>query len=449
MNKELDVNIRDICMKLFDEQIDPQISRPGGQFGDYATNIALRLAGKLGKNPVWVAEEIAAHLKANDDFADVSIAGPGFINVKLSDQALIRTLEIKEERPFAGKTVIIEFSDPNPFKVLHAGHLYTSIIGEAIARIIEASGAKVHRINYGGDVGLHAAKTMWAVLNNIGGEHPEKLDDIAPENRSQWLADRYVEGAAKAEDKKAASQMLELNKKIYQIHNNDDHSSGLAKIYWKARQWSYDYFEDFYQSIGIKFDRYYAESQVYELGMQTVEDHIGDVYEKSDGAVIFRGEEHGFHTRVFITKEGLPTYEAKEVGLALKKQSDYDFDLSVIVTANEIMQYMQVVQKSIESFAPELVNNTTHINHGVVKLPGGVKMSSRKGNILRAADLMALASQANKEANDSDDPLVSLGAVKYAFLKNRIGGDIIYDPDKSVSIEGNSGPYIQYALIRG
>jgi arginyl-tRNA synthetase len=110
---------------------------------------------------------------------------------------------------------------------------------------------------------------------------------------------------------------------------------------------------------------------------------------------------------------------------------------------------MQVVQKSIAMFDPELIKSTKHVNHGVVKLPGGLKMSSRKGIILRAIDLIELAEKANKEQNNSDDPIVSLGAIKYAFLKNRIGGDTIYDPGQSVSLEGNSGPYIQYAFMRG
>jgi arginyl-tRNA synthetase len=449
MNKELDQQIRDICVKLFEEAIEPQISRPEEQFGDYTTNIALRLAGKLRKNPAWIAGEIAEHLRSYQDLAEVSVAGAGFINMKLKDDALLKILEQPDQAIFAGKIVIMEFSDPNPFKVLHAGHLYTSIIGESIARIIEASGASVHRVNYGGDVGLHVAKTMWAILGRLGGEYPEKLDRIPRTDRSQWLADCYTEGASKAEEDIAGAEIAELNKKIYQVHNENDKSSDLAKIYWTTRGWSYDYFEDFYKQINIKFEKYYPESQVYKTGLQKIKEQIGKVYEESDGAVVFRGEKHGLHTRVFITKQGLPTYEAKEVGLALAKKTDYDFDLSVIVTANEIMQYMQVVQKSISLFAPELVENTRHINHGVVKLPGGLKMSSRKGNILKAVDLIELAEKANKQQNDSADPIVSLGAIKYAFLKNRIGGDTIYDPEQSVSLEGNSGPYIQYALTRG
>lgn len=449
MNKELDSQIRDICMKLFEEEIDPQISRPEEQFGDYTTNAALCLAGKLNKNPAWIAGEIAEHLRNSQDVAEVGVAGAGFINIKIKDQSLLKILEEPTDKLFSGKTVIIEFSDPNPFKVLHAGHLYTSIIGESIARIISASGAKVHRLNYGGDVGLHVAKTMWAILDKIGGEHPEELDKIPISERSQWLADCYVEGASKAADDKVSVEIAELNKKVYQIHDENDKSSDFAKIYWTTRTWSYDYFEDFYKQINIKFEKYYSESQVYKIGLEKIKEQTGKVYEESDGAVVFKGEKYGLHTRVFITREGLPTYEAKEVGLAFAKKTDYDFDLSVIVTANEIMQYMQVVQKSIGLFAPELVENTRHINHGVVKLPGGVKMSSRKGNILKAADLIELAEKANKEQNNSDDSVVSLSAIKYAFLKNRIGGDTVYDPAQSVSLEGNSGPYIQYALIRG
>lgn len=449
MNKELDSQIRNICVKLFEEEIDPQISRPEEQFGDYTTNVALRLAGKLNKNPSWIAGEIAEHLKNSPDLGDVSIAGAGFINVKLEDQALISMLEKPLHKPFKNKTVVMEFSDPNPFKILHAGHLYTSIIGESIARLVEASGAHVHRVNYGGDVGLHVAKTMWAILKKLGGEHPKELDEIPPADRSQWLADCYIEGAAAADNSEATAEIAALNKKIYQIHDQGDKTSNLAKIYWITRSWSYDYFEDFYSRINIKFEKYYPESRVYKLGAEKVKQHVGEVYEESEGAIVFKGEKYGLHTRVFITKEGLPTYEAKEVGLALAKKADYGFDLSVIVTANEIMQYMQVVQKSMELFEPELVKNTRHINHGIVKLPGGVKMSSRKGNILRAVDLIDLAQEANKQQNDSDDPVVVLGAIKYAFLKNRIGGDTIYDPEQSVSLEGNSGPYIQYALTRG
>ncbi len=163
---------------------------------------------------------------------------------------------------------------------------------------------------------------------------------------------------------------------------------------------------------------------------------------------MFAGEAFGLHTRVFINREGLPTYEAKDVGLILTKYDDYRFDRSIVITANEQSQYMAVVLKAIEQFAPELAKSSTHLTHGMVKLAGGVKMSSRKGNFLRATDVLDAADHANTSQNGKTDEQVSLGAVKYSFLRQRMGGDIVYDPEESVSLQGNSGPYLQYAHAR-
>jgi arginyl-tRNA synthetase len=119
-----------------------------------------------------------------------------------------------------------------------------------------------------------------------------------------------------------------------------------------------------------------------------------------------------------------------------------------VITGNEQEQYMSVVLKSIEQYAPELVSATKHLTHGIVKLAGGVKMSSRKGNFLRAVDVLDAAQQASKKANENAEDYISLGAINYSFLKNRMGGDIVYDPEESVSMLGNSGPYLQYAHAR-
>jgi len=163
---------------------------------------------------------------------------------------------------------------------------------------------------------------------------------------------------------------------------------------------------------------------------------------------VFKGEPYGLHTRVFINSHGLPTYEAKDVGLTLAKWRDYCFDKTVIITGNDIVEYMKVVLKSIEQFEPELVARTEHVTHGQVKLRGGVKMSSRKGNFLRAVDVLDMVAEASQETAGEPNNDVVLGAVKYAFLKQRIGPDIIFDPKESVAIEGNSGPYLQYAHAR-
>lgn len=440
---------------LFNLDMTVTLTRPNEQFGDFATNVALQLAGKLGRQPREVAAELATALQENSDglIKSVDIAGPGFINITLADAVVLQTAQksiATKPTNFSGQTVITEYSDPNPFKVLHAGHFYTSVIGDSISRIIKAAGGNVHEVNFGGDVGLHVGKTMWAMLQELGGEHPEKLADVPEDQRSEWMAAAYVRGTLSyEEDETAKAEIIAINKHVYQLHTDNDRDSAFAQIYWTTRQWSYDYFDAFYARIGTPFERYYPESETAPLGLKTVREQLEKgVYQESDGAVVFDGEKYGLHTRVFINSHGLPTYEAKDVGLIMAKWRDYHFDRSVIVTANDITEYMKVVLKSIEQFAPELAERTQHITHGNVKLAGGTKMSSRKGNFLRAVDVLDMAHAANKQATGRDDERAVLGAIKYAFLKQRIGADIIYVPEESVSLEGNSGPYLQYAHAR-
>ena len=444
-----------VVQELFDVQVKPELTVTDEQFGDYTTNVAMQLAGQLKRNPREVADELTPKLfeVLSLQVKEISIAGPGFINISLNDQTIIwQALAASTTKPqtYAGKTVVTEYSDPNPFKVLHAGQLYTSVVGDAISHLFEVAGGTVHAVNFGGDVGLHVGKTMWAIVQDLEGENPEKLQKIPATERAEWMAKNYVAGTqAYEENEQAKAQIIALNKRVYQLHTDGDYDSPFAQIYWTCRQWSYDYFDQFYARIGTHFEKYYPESQTAPLGLATVKEQLQKgVYQDSDGAVVFVGEPYGLHTRVFINSAGLPTYEAKDVGLIMKKWEDYHFDKSVIITGNDIIEYMKVVLKSIEQFAPELAQRTTHLTHGQIKLEGGVKMSSRKGNFLRAVDVLDAAAQANKQATGREDEQAILGAVKYAFLKQRIGPDIIYDPAESVSLEGNSGPYLQYAHAR-
>jgi arginyl-tRNA synthetase len=453
MKQEIETAIADIARSSFGFDGQIELSRPDEQFGDFATNVALRLAKPAGKNPREVAEAIAAELRNSmtNTISEVTIAGPGFINLRLTDTALALLADQGVNQTFAGQTIIAEYSDPNPFKPLHAGHLYTTLVGDMIARLTAVAGAKTIRINYGGDVGLHVAKGMWGIIRELGGESPEKLEAIPEAERPAWLGARYVEGNnAYEDDETAKAEIISINKRVYQIHETDDHTSPFATIYWTGRQWSYDYFATLYQQLQVTpFDRYIPESEVTPLGITTVKEQLAnDVYEQSGQAVIFDGEKAGLHTRVFINSEGLPTYEAKDVGLSLTKWRDYRFDESIIITANEQEQYMKVVIASIAEFAPEPASRTKHLVHGVVKMQGGVKMSSRKGNVVTALEILAAAREAGAETGTNPNEDTILAAVKYAFAKNRIGSDIAYDPKESVALEGNSGPYLQYAHAR-
>lgn len=435
--------LAEIIKELFGVEVESGVTpAPENTGADYASNVAMKLAKEVGKNP----REIAALI--SEKYGEgIEIAGPGFLNFKLSDEYFLNKIEDFSEEvsknispdEYFGKNVICEFSDPNPFKVLHVGHLYTSIVGDSISRLFELSGAKVTRANFGGDVGLHVAKTMYALLkNNVD------VDSLVIEK----IANCYVEGTrAYEEDEEAHAEIVELNKEIYRIAKEDVREGRLAEMYWKGRELSYQYFEDFYDSIGVKFDKYYPESTVAERGLKEVQNGLSKgVYEMSDGAVVYRGEKVGLHTRVFINKEGLPTYEAKDVGLIFTKWDDYRFDKSVVITGNDIIDYMKVVLSSVAEMNPELPKRTAHLTHGQVKLPGSVKMSSRKGNFLKAVDVIEMIK--NELGGEKADMKVVLAAVKYAFLKYKVGGDIIFDPKESVATTGNSGVYLIYSAVR-
>lgn len=451
MKQELESVIETMVQDLFGTTVVIELTRPDEQFGDYATNVALQLAKQLGKTPRQIAEDLAVELRETlaQKVSEISIAGPGFLNFKLSDETLLKSLSEKPAKTLTGQKIVAEYSDPNPFKVLHAGHVYTTIVGDAIANLMQAAGGQVHRVNYGGDVGLHVGKTLWAILQELNGEYPEKLFAIPEAERSTWLSTCYVKGNTAYEDDASAKAAIEaLNKRVYQITADGDHDSALARIYWTCRAWSYEAFDAFYARLGTHLEKYYPESEVATLGLQEVQKHIGTVFQESQGAVVFKGERYGLHTRVFITSQGLPTYEAKEVGLIIKKYDDYQFDRSIVVTGNEQQEYMAVALKAIEQFLPKLAAATTYMPHGMVRLAAGVKMSSRMGNIVAANDVLDITSEAIKASGREPQDTTILGAIKYAFLKNRLGGDIIYDPEESVSLEGNSGPYLQYAHAR-
>src|SRR5581483_7395873 len=339
MREELAGVLNQAIKELFHVEIEAELTRPEEQFGDYSTNVALQLAGHTSKSPKEVAEALADKLQSIEMISKTEVAGPGFINFWLSDSALLASLGQEPAKKWAGKSVVVEYSDPNPFKELHVGHLYDGIVGDVIANLYEAKGGKVHRVNFGGDVGLHVAKAMWAIRRKLDGENPEKLSNVSEEERAKWLSEAYVNGAtAYDEDESAKVEIIELNQRIYKIHQDDDHDSPLAKVYWTCRQWSYDYFEEFYARIGTHFEKYYPESTTAPAGLSAVKEQLTKgVFEESDGAVIYNGEVHSLHTRVFINSKGLPTYETKNIGLALCKRQDYHFDQNTILTGNEIV----------------------------------------------------------------------------------------------------------------
>jgi arginyl-tRNA synthetase len=365
--------------------------------------------------------------------------------------------DAESKKLLSGKTYVIEYSCPNAFKELHTGHLYNTIAGDILARLIEQSGAVTHRTSFGGDVGLHVAKCLWGIITKLGGEFPEKLEsDVStdPLERANWISDCYVLGAgAYEEDEAAKVRIVALNKAVYEIHDNQERETPLAQIYWTCRQWSFDYFKAFYELIQVDQMRYYPESETTKRGLNEAQKQLknGNL-EESDGAVVFKGDESkNLHTRVFITSKGLPTYETKDVGVILAEQEEYAFDHRVLITGNDQAEYMKVVFAAMDVFQPGIAQKMTHLTNGTVRFGDGKKMSSRLGNVSRAVDVVAAVHERVGKIEQGNDVLqnhITLGAIKYEFAKYRLGGDVAFDIEESVSLKGNSGPYLQYAHAR-
>lgn len=443
--EDLKQKIAAAVKELFKVDIEVELSRPDEQFGDYATSVALKLAPQLNKKPHEIAEAIASKLK--DQFKNVEVAGPGFINFTLNDSDLWKLAEAEPEKLYKNQTIVIEHTDPNPFKEFHIGHAYSNTIGEALNRLFVTGGAKVHQVSYHGDVGLHIAMAIWGIKQELRDKSYE-LREIKEDERREFLGKCYALGASHfKEDDKAAEEIREINKHIYE---QDDQE--INKLYDLGRKWSFEYFEKIYKTLNVGFEKQYFESETGLAGAKVVAENKDKVFQESDSAIVFKGDEDkGLHTRVFITSQGLPTYEAKELGLAFAKQKDYpDANLFVVVTANEINEYFKVLVAALSEIDKNLADKIRHISHGLVKLPSG-KMSSRTGDVITLLQVLEMLEAAVKKLAKDDLASVNetvLGALKYTFLKHRIGGDIIFDIEESISVEGNSGPYLQYALVR-
>ncbi len=432
MKQELETALAGCVKDLFGAQTDIELTRPEEKFGDYATNVALQLAKQAGKPPREIAETLAKsiHEKLGDKLSEVTVAGPGFINLKLSDGALAKAITTKPAQSHTGQEILVEFGDPNPFKAMHIGHLYSYIIGDAIASLLETAGATVRRLSYHGDVGLHVAKAIWAMQE----EGYDAAKDVGA---------LYAKGSgAYEQDEQAKRKIDDINAQVYA---NDP---SIQKLYEAGRERSFNDFDSILKELGIRNDRRYLESQSAAAGLKMVGQNTGKVFDKSDGAVVYKGEKAGLHTRVFITGKGLPTYETKDLGLTELKDEDYpDAKLSIIVTAHEQAEYFKVMLAALAEINPALAKKTKHLSHGFVSLSSG-KMSSRTGDIYSADSLLADVEKAAQKVSLDSGREIQIGAVKYAFNKHRLGGDVVYDTTESVSLEGNSGPYLQYAHAR-
>jgi len=453
--------IYEILKNLNIEDVNFSVEHPEDfKNGDYSTNIAMVCAKKIGKNPKELAELLKTEIEKDipKEISKIEVAGAGFINFYLSREFFTDSVkEILKKKENWGKNnslkkqkIMVEYTQPNPFKPFHIGHLMSNTIGESISRIVEFSGAKTIRANYQGDVGPHVAKAIYELMKSGMPDEAKTIPD-----KARYIGECYSKGSNLYDtDENVKKEIDEINKKVY--YKNDKE---INKIYDWGMETTLNAFEEIYKILGTKFDYYFFESEMAPIGEKIVRKNIGKVFEESDGAIIFHGENYDkkLHTRVFINSQGLPTYETKEIGLTMTKFEKENPDISIVTTAIEQAEYMKVVEMAISIMYPDIKKRMKHITHGMMRLSTG-KMSSRKGNIITGESLIqdsidvvldkmndrALTDEEKKNISD----VVGVSALKYSILKSSLGSDIVYDFEKSISFEGDSGPYLQYTAVR-
>ncbi len=429
--------------KLYGTEAAAELTRPEPQFGDFSTNVALQLAGKLGRNPREIADELAEKLQDNTEIARVEVAGPGFINITLTDEVLRELVDEQLTQQRQAETVVIETNNPNPFKAMHIGHAFNAIVADSIANLLEVSGAHTYRVSYHGDVGLHVGKSMYALLRYTENQ-PERLQDVPEVERNSFMSRMYAEGAkAYKEDETAKAEIDELAKQSFTREN-----PVYAAIYETVFNWSFEQIDAIVARLGNKpVVRRFLESDADARGVKIVRDNVPKVFQESDGALIFKGSDYGSFDNVFVNRNGQGLYGARDLGLMQLKNEQYHPNKSYIVTAEEQKDYFKGVIAAAGLAMTELKDVTVNIPTGTVKLTSG-KMSSRDGDIVEIAWLFDQVAEAIRARGGEPTEDVVAGALRYAFLKVRIGGDVVFDISESVSIQGNSGPYLQYAHAR-
>ncbi len=461
MQEQLKNSIRNALATLGIEAGTIVLERPADILhGEYSTSAALAHAKAAQLAPRALAEKIVAELEKNPvaDVEKIEIAGPGFINFRLSKKHFADTVAEIAAQPetwgrnalHAGKKILVEHSSPNLFKPFHIGHVMNNAIGEAITRLARFSGADVTEVSYPSDISLGIGKAVWVILREGGAE---KVASFGSELETlAYLGDCYVRGTkAYEDDPEAAKEIRAITAQLYEHETASD----AWKTYETARDINLSYFKKITARLGSQFDAFIFESEAGTEGAKIIRANTPAVFKESEGASIYEGEQDGLHTRVFINKDGYPTYEAKDVGLMSLKFARYSPDISIFITDHEQQEYFKVVAAAAGKVNPVWKEKTVHRTHGRMSFKGQ-KMSSRLGGVPLAQTLVDTLFEEVAERSDRLDTAadrasvdaIGIAALKFAILRVMAGKNINFDPDTSLSFEGDSGPYLQYTAVR-
>ncbi len=440
--------IKRALKKILKREIELE-TPPDNKLGDYAFP-CFSLAKEFKKNPSEIARELLGKIKGN---FRVETKGP-YVNffvdkVKLSELVLGNITREKEKYGHGkvkGKKILVESPGPNTNKPLHLGHLRNIFLGSAIRNILSANGNNVLIVDIVNDRGIHIANSMLAY--KLYGKNKK------PDVKSDHFVGRFYVLYAKNENE-------ELKKKAQQLlvkwENGDKETIALWK---KMNKWALNGFKETYNTLGFKVDKTYFESEHYKEGREIVYKGLKKgIFKKNEKGVVVDLTMHGLDEKVLLREDGTSVYVTQDISLAIKRYKDFKMDEMIYVVGNEQIYHFKVLFKILELLGYKFAKNCYHLAYGMVNLPEG-KMKSREGKVVDADDLIdEMIELARKETKkryskisnkelEKRSRIIGLGALRFFILKFDPLKDVLFNPEESISFEGDTGPYVQYAYVR-
>jgi len=488
ITEQVEQYIREAIYKEFEQQIEIPIrlgQPPDPTLGDYAF-ACFPLAKALRMAPPQIASRLAPHLEKADLLEKAEAAGP-YLNIKIRKPALARlTLESILENPAdygmsrteEKKSILIEYSAPNTNKPQHLGHIRNNLIGLSIVKLHQATGCKVVPVNLVNDRGVHICKSMLAYRkfgNNVTpassnrkgdhlvGDFYVKFAEAEAKERKSWIE---AKGADVPKDaKKAEEDFLSessLNKEAREMLLKWEAEDEETRNLWEMmNSWVYEGFESTYSRLGCYFDKVYHESETYKLGKKLVQEGLdkGVFFKKEDSSVWVDLKDHKLDEKLVLRRDGTSVYITQDLGTTKLKFDDFKMNKAVWVVADEQIYHFKVLFAILKKLGFDWADECQHLAYGMVDLPEG-KMKSRTGTVVDADDLMDELFMMEKEEIKSRDlpidekdldktaEILAQGALKFYILKALPKTRMIFNPAESISPEGFTGPYVQYAYVR-
>ncbi|NTW62342.1 arginine--tRNA ligase [Candidatus Saccharibacteria bacterium] len=449
--------IAEAIKQLFNIDVYVQLTRPDVQFGDYATNIAMQLAKQVGKNPREIADQLAEKLLTVNEFSEVSVAGPGFINIRVDSKKLADILDDNWSERYGasndgnGKTVVVEYPSQNMAKPYSIGHLRPGNQGWAVKRLMEVTGWKVITDNHLGDYG--APFGVWVV-----GFLKFSSEDKLVAGGVYELGRVYIETkkALKEEAESGAHELAdEVQTWLLRLENGNAEATTYSQ---RFNEISLKHIHDVMDRLKISTDHELGEAFFAPMGKTTVQKLIdsGVAVKNDDNSVIVPLDDYGIDVPLLVQKSnGAALYATTDLATLLYREENWQPDRVIYCVGAEQQFYFTQVFAMARKLG--IKTDLIHLWFGLIDQMNEdgsrEKMSSRKGVVLMEELLDTAESKARKvvegrAVSDEDVKKIALGAIKFTdFVADR-RTNILFSWDKIFALSGFSGPYVQYAAVR-